>query len=403
MSSSAQIGPPTSGSAAVIGLGTMGAGIAEVLAGHGYRVIGIDADEAALDRGRSIVQTSTGRALERGKLTAAERDALIGRIEYGTDLGAVTEAQVVIEAVSENLELKTSIFGRLGTLASADALLATNTSSLPITAIAKASGRPERVVGVHFFNPAPVQSLVEVVRTVLTDPATEQRALELVTAVGKTPIVCGDRAGFVVNALLVPYLNRAVRLLQDGFATAEEIDRAMVERAGYPMGPLTLLDLVGLDVTASALRRMYSETRDRRHAPVALLTELVTAGWLGRKTGNGILVGAGADRPAPRVLVDRSAELPDALLLPYLNDVCRMVEIGYAAPDLIDTGMSRGCRMPLPFDVLAGLGPQRVLVGQQRIFAETAEPGDRPSLLLERLADADDPAGALAQLRTLGR
>ncbi|QDP98817.1 3-hydroxyacyl-CoA dehydrogenase [Microlunatus elymi] len=381
----------------------MGAGIAEVLAGHGYRVIGIDADEAALDRGRSIVQTSTGRALERGKLTAAERDALIGRIEYGTDLGAVTEAQVVIEAVSENLELKTSIFGRLGTLASADALLATNTSSLPITAIAKASGRPERVVGVHFFNPAPVQSLVEVVRTVLTDPATEQRALELVTAVGKTPIVCGDRAGFVVNALLVPYLNRAVRLLQDGFATAEEIDRAMVERAGYPMGPLTLLDLVGLDVTASALRRMYSETRDRRHAPVALLTELVTAGWLGRKTGNGILVGAGADRPAPRVLVDRSAELPDALLLPYLNDVCRMVEIGYAAPDLIDTGMSRGCRMPLPFDVLAGLGPQRVLVGQQRIFAETAEPGDRPSLLLERLADADDPAGALAQLRTLGR
>ena len=387
----------------MVGLGTMGAGIAEVLAGHGFRVIGIDADDAALERGRSIVQTSTGRALERGKITEADRTALIDRIEYGSEIDAVAEADVVIEAVSESLELKTSIFSRLGALAAPDALLATNTSSLPITAIARASGSPERVVGVHFFNPAPVQSLVEVVRTVLTEPATERRALELVTGLGKTPIVCGDRAGFVVNALLVPYLNRAVRLLQDGFATAEQIDQAMVDRAGYPMGPLTLLDLVGLDVTASALQRMYDETRDRRHAPTALLVELVTAGWLGRKTGNGILIGAGADRPAPRVLVDRSPELPEALLLPYLNDVCRMVEISYATPDMIDTGMSRGCRMPLPFDVLAELGPRRVLAGQQQIFAETAEPGDRPSLLLERLAGAADPAAALAQLRTLGR
>ena len=392
-----------SGSAAVIGLGTMGAGIAEVLAAQGFRVIGIDADEAALDRGRSIVETSTDRAVEREKITEAERTALINRIEYRTDLAGVARAEVVIEAVSENLELKTSIFARLGELAAPDALLATNTSSLPITAIAKASGRPQSVVGVHFFNPAPVQSLVEVVRTVLTAPATERRALQVVTALGKTPIVCGDRAGFVVNALLVPYLNRAVRLLQDGVATAEQIDEAMVTRAGYPMGPLTLLDLVGLDVTASALNRMYSETRDRRHAPAALLTELVTAGWLGRKAGNGILVGDGAKQPAPRVLVDRSDELPDALLLPYLNDVCRMVEVGYATPDMIDTGMSRGCRMPLPFDVLTELGPQRVLGGQQRIFSETAEPGDRPSLLLERLAHAPDPASALARLRTLGR
>lgn len=382
-------------SVAVIGLGTMGAGIAEVLAAADNRVIGIDADRAALDRGRSIVETSTGRALERDKMTAEQRQALMDRISYQTDLTAVAEAEVVIEAVSEKLELKRSIFTRLGEVARPDALLATNTSSLPITDIAVASGRAEQVVGMHFFNPAPVQRLVEVVRTVLTAPRTESRALELVNALGKTPIGCDDRAGFVVNALLVPYLNRAARLYQDGFATAAQIDESMVA-AGNPMGPLALIDLVGLDVIVSALDRMYSETRDRRHAPVALLSALVSAGRLGRKSDQGILLGA-VERSEP--LIDHSPELPQALLLPYLNDVCRMVEIGYAAPEVIDTGMRLGCRMPAPFGVLAELGPNAVLAGQQQIFARTAEPGDRPSLLLERLAAAADPAAALIELR----
>lgn len=380
----------------MIGLGTMGAGIAEVLAAGGRTVIGIDADQAALERGRGIIDASTGRALERGKISAQQRDELRDRIRLGTDLAAVADASVVIEAVSERLDLKTSIFARLGELSRSDALLATNTSSLPITEIAVASGHPERVIGVHFFNPAPVQALVEVVRTVLTDPETESAAVELVTALGKTPVVCEDRAGFVVNALLVPYLNRAARLYQDGFATAEQIDQAMVA-AGHPMGPLALLDLVGLDVTVSALERLYSETRDRRHAPAAVLSTLVRAGRLGRKSGQGILLGA-PPRPAP--VIDRSAELPDALLLPYLNDVCRMVETGYATPDMIDTGMSLGCRMPRPFDVIAEWGPQTVLAGQQVIFADTAEPGDRPSRLLEQLARASDPAAALAELRS---
>ncbi|SDT38014.1 3-hydroxybutyryl-CoA dehydrogenase [Microlunatus soli] len=381
----------------MIGLGTMGAGIAEVLAAAGRTVIGVDADQAALDRGRTIVETSTGRALERDKITADQRTALTERISYHTDFAAVADAEVVIEAVSENLELKRSIFTRLGEVARPETLLATNTSSLPITDIAVASGRADRVVGVHFFNPAPVQRLVEVVKTVLTAPSAQTQALELVNDLGKTPILCGDRAGFVVNALLVPYLNRAARLYQDGCATAAQIDEAMVA-AGNPMGPLALIDLVGLDVTVSALDRMYSETRDRRHAPVALLAALVSAGRLGRKTGQGILLQA-EPRPAP--LIDRSAELPDALLLPYLNDVCRMVEIGYATPEVIDTGMSLGCRMPRPFDVLADLGPAAVLAGQQQIFAATAEPGDRPALLLERLAAAPDPAAALTELRAM--
>lgn len=387
---------------AVIGLGTMGAGIAEVLAGAGHRVTGIDADQAALDRGRSIVEKSTGRALERGRITAEERDALIGRIDFSTDFEQVGDATVIIEAVSERLELKSSIFGRLGELARPDALLATNTSSLPITEIAVASGRPERVVGVHFFNPAPVQRLVEIVRTVLTDPAVESQAVELVTGLGKTPISCTDRAGFVVNALLIPYLNRAALLYQNGFATAAEIDDAMVGRAGYPMGPLDLLDLVGLDVTVSALDRLWSETRDRRHAPTPLLTALVTAGRLGRKTGRGIRVGTEDDlgRLVPPPRRSRADELPDALVLPYLNDACRMVEIGYAGTKTIDTGMSLGCRMSKPFDVLAERGPAEVLAGQRRIFAETAEPGDRPSLLLEHLAAHPE---SFAELRREGR
>jgi 3-hydroxybutyryl-CoA dehydrogenase len=398
---------------AVIGLGTMGAGIAEVLAAAGNQVIGIDADDLALQRGRSIIDTSSARALERGKITAEDRDALLGRITVGTELGAVGDADVVIEAVSENVDLKTSIFSRLGELAAPDALLATNTSSLSITEIAMASGRPEQVVGVHFFNPAPVQKLVEVVRTVLTDPAVEQTALQFVSGLGKTPISCSDRAGFVVNALLVPYLNRAALLYQNGFATAEEIDDAMVTGAGYPMGPLALLDLVGLDVTVSALDRIYTETRDRRHAPAPLLTALVTAGRLGRKTGGGIRVtdddlgqgdrgqdDHGRIQLAPTPRISRVGELPDRLMLPYLNDVCRMVETGYASAETIDTAMSLGCRMPRPFDILAERGPADVLAGQQRVFAETAEPGDRPSMLLEQLAEHPE---ALADLRSQGR
>ena len=388
----------------MVGLGTMGAGIAEVFARSGWQVSGIEVTDEALERGRSILARSTDRAVTTGKLSADERDALVARISFGTDLDPVGEADVVIEAVIEHLDTKTALFADLDRRARPGALLATNTSSLSITSIAAATEHPERVVGVHFFNPAPVQTLVELITTVFTAPETVDRAEVILDGLGKTTITCTDRAGFIVNTLLVGYLNRAVLLLDGGFATREEIDSAMVA-AGNPMGPLTLLDLVGLDVTHAVLSRMYEETKDALVAPSPLLSQLVEAGWTGRKASRGFYSygadGAVTDAPAPgpRPRASRASELPLTLLAPYLNGVLRMVGSWYATPDQIDTGMSLGCRMPKPFDLLSELGPRQVLAAQQQIFAETAQPGDRPALLLERLASADDPTTALVALR----
>ena len=255
----------------------------------------------------------------------------------------------------------------------------------------------------HFFNPAPVQPLVEVISTILTEPATLERVGAVLSGLGKTAISCGDRAGFVVNRLLVGYLNRAVALYADGFAGREDLDRAMTH-AGYPMGPLTLLDLVGLDVSHAVLVRMYDETKDRLLAPAPLLTSLVTAGLVGRKSGRGFYtydqgVATNAAGVVPARAADRSAELPLALIAPYLNDALTMVQSGFATPSDIDSGMSLGCRMPKPFDVLTDLGPRALLAAQRAVFAESAEPGHRPALLLERLAGADDPLAALEALR----
>jgi 3-hydroxybutyryl-CoA dehydrogenase len=381
----------------------MGAGIAEVFARGGWQVSGIEVTDSALDRGRSILATSTDRAVSTGKLTGPDRDTLLGRIAFEKGLDAAAGADVVVEAVFEDLDVKRSVFADLDRIAGPDALLATNTSSLSITAIAAATEHPERVVGVHFFNPAPVQKLVEVISTLMTAPETSLRAETVLADLGKTTISCADRAGFVVNRLLVSYLNRAALLYGQGFASREEIDAAMVE-AGNPMGPLALLDLVGHDVTVAVGRRLYEETKDRLVAPAPIVTQLVEAGRLGRKSGRGFY-GYGPDGvtddpgPGPVSRASRAGELPMALLAPYLNACLQMVGSWYATPDQIDTGMSLGCRMPKPFDVLAELGPREVLAAQRQIFAETAEPGDRPALLLEKLAVADDPSTALIALR----
>lgn len=393
---------------AVIGLGTMGAGIAEVFARAGLTVHGIEYDGAALERGRGIITKSTDRAVAKGKLSEPDRDALLGRLHFSTTRADAADCQLVIEAVNENLELKTSIFRDLDQIVAPDAILATNTSSLSITAIAAAVTDPGRVLGVHFFNPAPVQTLVEVIRTVHTRDDVVDRLAALLRGLGKSPVTCGDRAGFIVNALLVPYLGSAIRLYADGFATREQIDQAMIEQAGYPMGPLTLLDLVGNDVSLAVLERMYDETKDRTMAPAPLLTQMVTAGMLGRKSGrgfyaydrDGVTDWAGPMR-APRD--PRTDEVPDRLVSDYLNQAIRMVETGYASVDDIDTGMAEGCRMPRPFEVLAELGPRHVLEVQRRTFDETAEPGHRPARLLEQLAAADDPAAAVTELRAATR
>ncbi len=283
--------------AAVVGLGTMGAGIAEVLARAGIAVVAIEVDEDALARGVAILDASLARAVSRGKLTEAERDSIRGRIQPTTAFSAAARADLAIEVVPEQMPLKRQVFSQLDRVCSPEAILATNTSSLSVTSIAAATADPDRVVGMHFFNPAPVMRLVEVVSTVLTADGLAAGIADLARRLGKTPVQVGDRAGFVANALLLPYLNHAVRLLETGYATREDIDLAATAGLGLPMGPLALLDLIGLDTSLSILEVLHGELGGTRHVPAALLRRLVTAGRTGRKAGRGIYdyAASGAD------------------------------------------------------------------------------------------------------------
>jgi 3-hydroxybutyryl-CoA dehydrogenase len=274
-------------SVGVVGLGTMGAGIAEIFARHGYQVVGIEQNDESLDRGRQHLQNSTDRAVARGKLSPEEQGELIGRVTFATELEALKDCQLVVEAVVEQLAIKQDVFRRVDALLAPDAILATNTSSLSVTEISTATSRPGRVVGMHFFNPAPVQKLVEVVTTVVTEPDALEDVSRLVESLDKTPVVCGDKAGFIANTLLFGYLNHAVSMYEGKYASREDIDAAMRFGCGYPMGPLALLDLIGLDTAYEILDTMYKQGRDRLHAPAPILKQMVTAGLLGRKTGRG--------------------------------------------------------------------------------------------------------------------
>ena len=271
----------------VIGLGTMGAGIAEVFAREGLSVVAIEVDDAAVARGRSHVENSTGRAVARGKLSTEEQQALLDRISFGSSLDALAEVDLVVEAVPEGLDLKRQIFGDLDRICKPDAILATNTSSLSVTEIAVSTGRPGKVVGLHFFNPAPVMKLVEVVRSVVTEQEVVDDIEAFVQKLGKVDVTIGDRAGFIANALLFGYLNHAASLFESHYATREDIDAAMRLGCGLPMGPLALLDLIGLDTAYTILDTIYKQGRDRLHAPRPIFKQMITAGWLGRKSGKG--------------------------------------------------------------------------------------------------------------------
>jgi 3-hydroxybutyryl-CoA dehydrogenase len=271
----------------VIGLGTMGAGIAEVVARTGLTVVAIEVDEAGVERGRGHLENSTGRAVSGGKMTEEEQRALLGRISYGTDLNALTDVDLVVEAVPEHLDLKRQLFTQLDKVCKPEAILATNTSSLSVTEIAVATGRPGKVVGLHFFNPAPVMKLVEVVRSVVTEQDVIDDIETFAQKLGKVDVTIGDRAGFIANALLFGYLNHAVALYESHYASREDIDAAMRLGCGLPMGPLALLDLIGLDTAYEILDTMYKQSRDRLHAPQPVFKQMITAGLLGRKSGRG--------------------------------------------------------------------------------------------------------------------
>jgi len=271
----------------VVGLGTMGAGIVEVFARNGFDVVGLDMSDIAVERGRGHIEKSTDRAVSRGKLTAEERDEVIGRIRLTQDYADLSDRELVIEAVPENLDLKREIFATLDSIVPASAILASNTSSLSVTDIAVATNRPSQVVGMHFFNPAPVQKFVEIVSTVVTAPETVEAASAVAASLDKEPVVIGDKAGFIANALLFGYLNHAASMFETKYASREDIDAAMRLGCGLPMGPLALLDLIGLDTAYEILDTMYKQGRDRLHAPSPVLKQMVTAGLRGRKSGRG--------------------------------------------------------------------------------------------------------------------
>ncbi|WP_431974057.1 3-hydroxyacyl-CoA dehydrogenase family protein [Micromonospora haikouensis] len=275
-------------SVGVVGLGTMGAGIVEVFARNGIDVVAVEVSDAALDRGRANLTGSTDRAVARGKLAEADRDALLARVDFQVGLDALHSVDLVVEAVPERLDLKRRIFAELDRVCKPEAILATNTSSLSVTEVSVATGRPQQVVGIHFFNPAPVMKLVEVVRTVVTAADVVADVEALCARLGKVGVTIGDRAGFIANALLFGYLNHAVAMFESRYASREDIDAAMKLGGGLPMGPLALLDLIGLDTAYEILDTMYRRGgRDRRHAPVPLVRQMVTAGLLGRKSGRG--------------------------------------------------------------------------------------------------------------------
>ncbi len=306
----------------VIGLGTMGAGIVEVFARNGIQVVAAEVDDPGVERGRGFLNHSTDRAVARGKLEQAAADELHARVTYATDLTAFADCQLVIEAVPESLDLKRSVFAQLDTIVGPDAILATNTSSLPVTEIAVATANPKRVVGMHFFNPAPIQQFVEVIKTVITADDVFEDVKALAERLGKKPVIVGDKAGFIANALLFGYLNHAVSMYESRYATREDLDAAMRFGCGYPMGPLALMDLIGLDTAYEILDTMYKQGRDRLHAPSPIIKQMVSAGLKGRKTGRGFYTYA--EPGSPQVVDDGqtpTGEIPAGITLREVRTV----------------------------------------------------------------------------------
>ena len=271
----------------VLGCGLMGRGIAQVAAQSGHDTIVREVSDEFNERGRAGIVKSLDRLVGKGRMTSDDRDATLARLEFTTDLDALATCDIVVEAVTEDLEVKNDLWKGLDQRCPPETIFASNTSSLTIAAMAAVTSRADRFVGLHFFNPVPLMKLVEVVRTVTTSATTFDRAMGFARAIGKEPIAAKDNSGFIVNLLLVPYLIDAIRALEQGVGSVGDIDKGMVLGTGYPMGPFTLLDFVGLDTTYKIAEIMFDEYREKRYAPPPLLKRMVLAGWYGKKSGKG--------------------------------------------------------------------------------------------------------------------
>ncbi|MGB2692431.1 MAG: 3-hydroxybutyryl-CoA dehydrogenase [Thermodesulfobacteriota bacterium] len=272
---------------AVVGAGTMGSGIAQVVASNDRDVLLIDVSDAALDRGMKIIEKGLGRLIKKETINQEEYDSVLSRITTTTKFEDLNDVDLVVEAVFEDMGVKKEIYDKLNNVTREDVILATNTSSLPIVEIAVSTSKADKVVGMHFFNPAPVMKLVEIIKTLATSDETAQFAYDFALALGKEPVMTKDSPGFIVNRILIPMLNEAVFALQDGVGSAEDIDKAMVLGTNQPIGPLALVDLIGLDVTLDVMDTFYREFQDSKFRAAPLLRQMVRAGWLGRKTGKG--------------------------------------------------------------------------------------------------------------------
>lgn len=271
----------------VIGGGTMGNGIAHTAAAAGFDVTLVDVTDSLLSRAVSTITSNLQRGVDKGKMTADERDAIVARIKPTTDISTITDADIAIEAIIEKVEAKTELFAKLDHITKADCILASNTSSISITRIAAATKRPDKVIGMHFMNPVPVMTLVEVIRGIATSDETWQKVEDLAKRMGKTPIEVNDYPGFISNRVLMPMINEAIFSLYEGVATREAIDGVMKLGMNHPMGPLTLADFIGLDVCLAILRVLEQGFGDPKYRPCPLLVKMVDAGWLGKKSGRG--------------------------------------------------------------------------------------------------------------------
>lgn len=359
----------------VIGCGTMGSGICEVVARHGLEVVFVEVDDAAVERGYNQIEASLERLVARGRLEHDQQKDVLGRIAGTTDLGALEDRDLVVEAVPEDLALKQEVFARVDRNTADETILATNTSSLPVMDIAVHTRRPNRVVGFHFFNPAPVMHLIELVRTVVTDEAVLQAARSFAERIGKQPVVIGDRRGFIVNQLLFPYLNHAVAMVESGSATMQDVDTAMRLGCGHPMGPLALVDLVGLDTMLGIMEAIHDHFRQTRYAPQPAIRELSAAGHGGRKSGRGFYTyqqpGSG------RVVAPQDPRPP-----PDETLIADWTAVGVVGTGTMATGIS---------EVVARAGFDVYVCGRsrekaERVAAETARS-------LQRLVDKDRLSG----------